>query len=207
MSTAVRLCDCGTQLARYQHRCDSCKASKVAYRPLSKSSEIATYLDRVRPCMEIPYGELTRIAIKFEVTRQLVRQVAKRSGYGRAAHSQAVRLCECGDPLPMRKLRCENCKMVPVECRECGEVTYKNRAAMVNNARHGFDAGRFCGRACTGKWLAREKGFTANPQNKAHSRERKTHCLRGHERIQENLSGSNCRTCNRDRYREKQALK
>lgn len=145
----------------------------------SRREQIEAYLLRHYPCQATPFGALTEVGKKFGVTREYVRQIANAMGMGRLYKESRVCL-ECGGEKAAASQLCQSCyqasRKVTLPCNNCGAPVTRSAAALVRriakdittSTPHGsatYSGDVYCNRRCFGRWLAREHGFTAHPEN------------------------------------------
>lgn len=138
----------------------------------TKSDLIREVLRRRYPCQEIPQGHLTKIGQEFGVTRELVRQVARKMNIGWQPNRVTKRrLCKagCGEVPDKKMLYCDGCREIPVSCSVCGTVFRLPRNQFLKrlapNLTNWNSTGRrireewFCSRACSGSFVGKTYGF------------------------------------------------
>lgn len=140
-------------------------------RPATKSDRVRALLAERYACGEIPTGELTVVANEVGVTRELVRQLARKGGYTRLYKQPTPRLCECGGTLQKGRKWCENCLLIPVACDVCGKVVRRPRAAILRSVSdHRYKGRQFCSKTCVGVFAGSNYGW-GNPNHPIHSRQ------------------------------------
>ena len=137
------------------------------------------------PCMALPYGALTDLAVEYGVTREWVRRVAGRIGAtgtrtGNRPNARPRVSCgRCGKPFqnpPKSAAVCRDCRSVDLPCTFCGKpkrVSAASLARKVNEDARVMPGGTsarytgrvFCDRQCFGKWFGLTYGYGAR---KAH---------------------------------------
>jgi len=136
---------------------------------MNKTEAIQKVVAARYPCQELPRGALTAIADELGCTRELVRQVAGKMGYGTNLPNQgAVVLCsECGEPLSASAARkaiegtggwgyhTRCAPKIESECEWCGKrlltpVFYvtSRMSAPSQAGRYHTAVRRFCSRKC-----------------------------------------------------------
>lgn len=142
-------------------------------KPISKSSQVRAALVRRYPCAEVPHGAFTTLGTEFGVSRELVRQIARKLGMGklRAERLKPIRVCACGKQLePEGNGLCQDCRWVNLPCEWCGKPKKVLASLLAWRIARGSEytspdgrkisySGRvFCNRSCMGLWLGREHG-------------------------------------------------
>jgi hypothetical protein len=112
----------------------------------------------------LPYS---RIANEVGVTRERVRQIARRNGYPPRYGILKPRICPvCGDTFHTRNLYCSRAcvykvrrKRIIINCHQCGETIERTPGNMRSKTGK-----YFCGRFCYRKWAV--KDHPAGPEKK-----------------------------------------
>ena len=168
----------------------------------------------------LPYGSFSRIAREFDVSRELVRQLAAREGISskKTKDKDIVNCVRCGTEISERNKTkiCKNCHWVEIPCFSCGKPVKRmisdylrkssGISAVLPNGKETHYTGRvFCDQQCFGKWAGSNFGFTVNNVGWRN----RTKCKRGHELTKDNIyiSPSSarraCRECMKINYQNK----
>ena len=143
--------------------------------PTSATSRIRAYLLQHYPCQELPSSTQTEVAVKFVVSRELVRQQAAKLGMVSLAKLSHAPVCmSCGKAMPQSRSAeplCLECRWIEVECSNCGKMVRRSAADMVwrmgklNQTPRGLvrRKGRaFCDRKCWGQFAGKNYGWGAH---------------------------------------------
>lgn len=118
------------------------------------------------PCEALPYGELSKLAKEFNVSRERVRQIARANGFD-GSHRVGIRadkiMCgRCGKVLarvPKDGGLCIECRWIELPCVYCGTILRRRVSDLVRNVSSGLQTARvFCSRQHRAEW-SRGKGI------------------------------------------------
>ena len=140
--------------------------------PNSKSHQLRLSLAGAARGGQLPFGEVSRLAKEFGVSRQLVAQVksgldllsASRTRQAKVRKRVPCYQCLCGQ-VSTRKDLCTACRRIELLCGRCGATVLRTPGQMIQSAKiqRGDTVRVFCGGVCATSWAGAASGRQRRP--------------------------------------------